>query len=81
MDAVGDYFLKIQEIINIYSLLYLPSVVVASVEYIKRIINTAIYKSRCNWEMATQYLEVCFVYFHLIEFYLEMKNTIRNLVP
>ena len=48
MDAVGDYFLKILEIIDVYSLLCLPSVVVASVEYIKRIINTAIYKSRCN---------------------------------
>ena len=48
MDAAGDYFLKILEIIDIYSLLYLPTVAVASVEYIKRIINTAIYKSRCN---------------------------------
>ena len=48
MDAAGDYFLKIPEIIDIYSLLCLPSVVVVSVEYIKRIINTVIYKSRCN---------------------------------
>ena len=80
MDAAGDYFLKILEIIDIYSLLYLPTVAVASVEYIKRIINTAIYKSRCNWEMTTQYLEVCFVYFPLMEFYLETKDTIRNLV-
>ena len=34
---------------NMYSLLYLPIVIVPNVEYIKRITNTVTHKSRYNW--------------------------------